>query len=188
MTSPQDQASQVPPTRSTGPESATGAALESATKEIPTGEDRGSTTPIVGDIRPDSEREAQGAQTEPARFTSNGQLPHDMVPSPSGVVPVGAVATSQEDAKARVEAVHKAHDEFVQQRRARSRRLDEATVNRLTGAELRAIGEQRGYQIGNALGTRASRRAFLDAQDKDQNLDKPASAPQPTPTSPTPQA
>jgi hypothetical protein len=179
-----DPADQVPPTRQTGPESATGAALAAADHEIPQGEDRGSTVPIEGDITPDSEgREAQGAQLEPARYTSNGQLPHNMVPSPSGTVPVGAVATSPEDAQKRVEDVLKAHDEYVAGRNT-IKKLDTATIHRLTGAELRAIGEQRGYSMPNNVGTRAMRARFIEAQDKDENIGKKAPAAQPTPTSP----
>lgn len=172
MTSPQaekDQAVQVPPTRATGPETATGAALAASSHETPKGSDRGSKVEIAGDPRPDSEREAHGAQLEPARFTSNGQLPHNTVPSPTGAVPVGAVASSVEDAQKRVEASNKAHDEFVARRKG-GRKLDEATINRLTGAELRAIGEQRGYALGTNLGTRSARRAFIEAQTKDPNF------------------
>lgn len=179
------QAQAVPPTRATGPESATGAAIEAQTHEIPQGDDRGSKVEIVGDIKPDSAgREPQGAQAQPARFTSNGQLPHDFVPSPTGSVPVGAVATSPEDAKRRVQEAQKAHDEFVQRRTQLNKRLDSATINRLTGAELRAIGEQRGYSMPNNVGTRAMRVRFQAEQDKDSNISKPAPAPQPTATKP----
>lgn len=166
-------AAQVPPTRATGPESATGAALAAAKHEIPSGDDRGSKTPVAGDPQPDQTREATGAQTTPARFTSNGQLPHNTVPSPTGSVPVGLVATSVEDAKDRVEATMREHDAAVAARKT-NRRLDTATINRLTGAELRAIGEQRGYVMSAYAGTRTMRALFTAAQDKDPNIEKPS--------------
>lgn len=166
-------AAAVPPTRATGPESATGAAIAAATHEIPKGDDRGSKVEIAGDIRPDSEREAQGAQTQAARFTSNGQLPHNMVASPSGSVPVGLVASSPEDAKKRVDEANKAHDDAVAARK-KLKKLDAATINRLTGAELRAIGEQRGYVMSAYAGTRTMRTLFTEAQNKDPNIESAA--------------
>lgn len=172
MTAPEkpDTTAAVPPTRSTGPESATGAALAAATHEIPKGDDRGSKVAIAGDPAPDETRKAQGAQLVPARFTSNGQLPHNTVASPSGSVPVGLVASSPEDAQKRVDEANKAHDDAVAARK-KIRRLDPGTINRLTGAELRAIGEQRGYVMSAYAGTRTMRTLFTEAQNKDPNIE-----------------
>ena len=136
--------------------------------EIPSGADRGSTVPIVGTPTPSSAPgKPHGAQAEPARFSSNGQIPHNTVPSPSGALPVGAVATSQEHADQLVAATNAAHDAFVKKV---DKRLDPATVNRLGHAELRAIGDQRGYKLSAYMGARAMRAAFLEAQSKDTNL------------------
>lgn len=158
---------QVPPTRATGPESATGAALED--RPIPQGEDRGSKVePEGGWPKPDAEGpENVGAQTEPARFTSNGQIPHNTIPSPTGAVPVGATGLSAEDARARVEEANQAHDDYVAKRGQAAARLSNETISRLHVAELRAIALQRGYALDEFAGTRRARQQFRDAQDQD---------------------
>jgi hypothetical protein len=168
-----DQAELVPPTRQMGPESATGAALR-AEKEIPSGADRGSQVEIVGgEPQPDAEgpQKPREGQAEPARFTSNGQLPHNMVPSPTGSVPVGAVATTVEDAEKRIEEAVKAHDDFLANKRTeQNKTISAATVNRLGRAELLAIGAQRGYNLPDVVGTRTTRATFLREQEKDKSL------------------
>ena len=168
------EAAKVPPTRSTGPESATGAALAAQAKEVPSGDERGSKVKTgEGDAQPDAKVQAPvGAQAEPARFTSNGQVPHATVGSPTGSVPVSALASSPEDAEKRIDEQNEAHDDFVAKRLNRDRRLDPATLNRLSGAELRAIGAQRGYKLPDYSGSRTTRQAFIEAQDKDTNLPK----------------
>lgn len=173
--SSKDAAAQVPPTRQTGKESATGVALEQADHEIPQGKDRGSKTPIEGGTpKPDVERpKPTGAQLEPARFTSNGQIPHNTIPSPSGSVPVGATTLSPEDAKAKVQDVLDKHDAFVN-RRSQRQYLAPETVQRLQPLELRAIGQERGYDIPDSGGVRAVRQAFIEAQDSDKDLQKRA--------------
>lgn len=167
-----DTDAQVPPTRATGPESATGMALQ-ADKEIPQGKDRGSQVePEGGHPAPDVEGpQASGAQLEPARFTSNGQLPHNIVPTPSGPVPAGALGLSPEDTQARVDEVNQAHDDYVNRRISRQFLAPE-TVQRLSAAELRAIGQSRGYSIPES-GTRSTRAAFIEAQDNDDQVQKP---------------
>lgn len=175
----QGESAQVPPTRQTGAESATGVALQQQEKEIPQGEDRGSKVEIEGgdSIRPDAEApEATGAQIEPARYTSNGQLPHNQVPTPTGSVPVGATGLSVEDARKRTDEVKQAHDDFIN-RDIRRQRIPAETVSRLHPAELRAIAGQRGYDLGEG-GTRSTRDAFLRAQDEDDALDTKDEAPE----------
>jgi hypothetical protein len=49
-------------------------------------------------------------------------------------------------------------------------RISEATVGRLGRAELMAIGVTRGYKMSPDVGTRATRNAFLKAQDEDESL------------------
>lgn len=156
---------QVPPTRATGAESATGVAIAQQSAEIPQGEDRGSKVePVGGQPKPDADAHAPtGAQAEPARFTSNGQLPHNTVPTPSGPVPVAAVAASQEHADKLVSDVNERHDAYVN--RQLHKRLSAETVRRLGRSELQAIAEQRGYDMP-AGGMRISRESFLQQQDE----------------------
>lgn len=169
-----DQSALVPPTRATGAESATGTAL--ADHEIPQGDDRGSKLEIAGgdpasdwDIAQGKGDAVIGAQAEMARFTSNGQLPHNTVPTPSGAVPVGATALSQEDADQAIRDVNDAHDAYVN-RGTERRKLSKETVQRLSIPDIKAIGEQRGYDIPEFGGTRVLRQAFLDAQDEDDQI------------------
>lgn len=174
--SDESDSAQVPPTRATGLESATGTAIrENERDDIPQGEDRGSKIEIEGG-EPEADAlegaEPRGAQAEPARFTSNGQIPHNTVPSPSGAVPVGAVATSVEDARARVEEAQRSHDEAYANRGGANQRISEATVGRLGRAELLAIAQTRGYEGMNDLaGTRRTRTDFLKAQDEDESIE-----------------
>lgn len=165
----QGKSAQVPPTRASGPESATGAALEDRT--IPQGEDRGSKVePEGGWPQPDSESpKPTGAQVEPARFTSNGQLPHNTIPTPTGAVPIGATSLSVEDARAKVDEVHQAHDDYVM-RRGQRRRLPAETIQRLGVTELRAIAAERQYDLDDSGGQRAYRQAFQAAQDEDEEI------------------
>lgn len=50
------------------------------------------------------------------------------------------------------------------------KRLSAATIDRLGGAELRAIGYTRGYQISADKGKRAIRIEFTEQQKKDHSL------------------
>lgn len=164
---------QVPETRATGLESATGRAIHEAERtDIPTGEDRGSTTPIVGKIQADLDSpKPDGAQTEPARFTTNGSLPHNMIPTPSGPMPAGG-ARSAEDMSELVDAVNDEHDATYGAGRTGTgnKKLSEATVGRLGRAELIAIGQTRGYPMDINSGTRKARNDFLKGQDDDKNI------------------
>ncbi len=164
---PEGQAASVPLTNATSTGSATGAQLAAASKQIPTGDDRGSKVPIKGDPKDSA---PQGAQAEPARFGTNGSLPHRTVGSPSGPVPVGALKGSKESVEAAAEANLAAHDAFVAERNARDRRLTDAEINRVSAAELRAIGAQRGYKLSDYAGVRVVRTQFTDLQAKDGNL------------------
>lgn len=163
------QADAVPVTRATSTATATGAALATADKEIPQGEDRGSKTPIKGDPKA---TKPQGAQAEPARFGTNGQVPHRTVATPSGPVPVGAVKAPKDKIEKLVDDQNAAHDAFVAERNSRDRRLTDGEISRASGAELRAIGSHRGYKLPDYAGTRVVRTAFKDAQDKDESLPK----------------
>lgn len=160
----------VPATRQTSVASATGQqiAWENGETEVPKGDERGSQLEIEGgDPTPTIEGgdKPRGLQAEPALFVSNGQVPHDMVPSPTGLQPVAAVAGTPEEAKEKIDQRVDEHQKYVSRTQEKDRVLDEATVGRLGKAELRAIALQRGYDVPEA-GTRAIRANFLRAQSE----------------------
>jgi hypothetical protein len=165
---------EVPPTRATGLESATGTALnEAARTDVPKGKERGSTVPIDGgQPKPDylEEGNPNKISKEPAKFTSNGQVPDGTVGSPSGSVPVAAFARDQKHADQLLKDQAEKHNAYIEARN-NPKKLDDNTVNRMGGAELRAIGLQRGYDLGER-GTRGTRAEFIRAQDKDKTLKK----------------
>lgn len=158
----------VPPTRAVGTGTATGMAIQDGMgdQDIPKGKDAGSPQKIDGGDPPadllGKPGKARGLQAEPAIFSSNGEIPSNHVASPSGPVPVAAVAGSPEEAKKAVERHREQHKRYVESR-AEHKVLDENTINRLSKTELRAIGDARGYDMPVA-GTRATRAAFSDAQ------------------------
>lgn len=163
----------VPPTRATGPETATGQQIKWAAGEVevPKGDERGSQVDIEGgDPTPTLEGgdKPRGLQAEDALFSSNGQVASDMEASPTGLQPIGANSASPEEAKKKIEQRRTEHEAYVN-RTPKVERLDDATINRLGRAELAAIGKQRGYSIPDA-GTRATRAAFAAGQDSDSKL------------------
>jgi hypothetical protein len=164
--SPED--STVPATRQTGPETATGLqmAFEAGDQEVPRGDERGAPNP-PDEVDPDGK--PQGLQAESALFVSNGSVPHDVVATPTGPQPVGAVAGSAEDAQKMIDQRVEDHERYVRRTQPTDRFLDKATVGRLGKPELRAIGIQRGYDMPEA-GTRSIRTAFLTQQADDENL------------------
>lgn len=171
--SPSEGSTTVPPTRAVGSETATGLQLahERGEQEVPKGAERGSQVEIEGgDPTPDAEgpQKPRGLQAESALFVSNGSISSTDVPSPSGLQPIGAVATSVEHGRQLVEDKKREHQKFVS-RSPRAEALEDAQVQTMGRAELKALGQQRGYDMPDA-GTRATRAAFLAAQDKDQTL------------------
>lgn len=170
----------VPPTRATGAESATGTAIAEARRDdIPQGEDRGSKVAIEGgEPQPDylDDGTANKNPEEPAVFSSNGQILPGTAPSPSGPVSVSATgANALGGAEAGVKAPDspsiQAQKDFNAQRAAAQEEskadvLDEQTVSRLSKTDLRAIGHQRGYDMPDTGGTRTMRAAFLAGQKK----------------------
>lgn len=158
----------VPTTRQTGPETATGQqiAWDNGEQEVPKGDERGSQLEIEGgEPTPTIEGgdKPRGLQAEPALFVSNGQVAHDMVPSPTGLQPIAAVAATPEEAKKKIDERVEQHQQYINRTQNKDKVLDEATVGRLGKAELRAIALQRGYDVPEA-GTRAIRANFLRAQ------------------------
>lgn len=171
--SPQEGSTTVPPTRAVGSETATGLQIahERGEQTVPKGAERGSQVEIEGgDPTPDAEgpQKPRGLQAEPALFVSNGSVSSTDVASPSGLQPIGAVASTVEEGRKLVETKKADHAAFVN-RSVRAEALDEVQVNTLGRAELRALGEQRGYDMPDA-GTRATRAAFLAGQDADTSL------------------
>lgn len=165
----------VPKTRSAGPETATGQqiAWKSGAQEVPSGDDRGSKVETVGgDPTPTLEGgdAPRGLQAEDALFVSNGQVASDMVPTPTGLQPIGSVAASPEEAQTMIDKRKEDHLAYVAGT-AKLDELDEPTINRLGKTELRAIGLQRGYKMPDS-GTRAMRAAFLAEQGKDERVGK----------------
>lgn len=159
----------VPPTRATGAGSATGHALGVAEHEIPKGKARGSTAPVAGPLaKPDlaGPHKPSGAQLEPAKFVSNGEIPLGIVPTPTGPVP----AVTQEAADAHRERIDKELQARAENK-ITHKRLSAETIARLPRPELRAIAVQRGYDVPEA-GTRATRAAFMAAQDADKRISK----------------
>jgi hypothetical protein len=163
----------VPPTRSTGPETATGQQIKWAAGEVevPKGAERGSQVEIAGgDPKPTIEGgdEPRGLQAEDALFTSNGQVASDMEASPTGLQPIGANSATPEEAQKKIDQRKADHQAYIE-RSPKLERLDEPTIGRLGKTELRAIGLQRGYDMPET-GTRAMRAGFIAAQDKDDRI------------------
>lgn len=112
---------------------------------------------------------ARGLGTKPANFVTNGTVPGTFVGSPSGPVPVSAVATSVEDANRKLAEARKQEEDAIL-RTSSQQKLSRAKVESMSGADLRAVASDRGYDIGDQVGSRATRRRFLAAQDKDESL------------------
>lgn len=111
-----------------------------------------------------------GTQTEPSMFVSNGAIQPNMVPSPSGPVPISTVARSQEHANQINESRTQQISDSYNNTSARQRITDEKLA-RMTRAEIAAVAFDRGYDISSAAGGRATRSLFKAAQDKDQDLE-----------------
>lgn len=140
-------------------------------EETPSGKDRGSTL-NAGQDDAVADAVAEGAspaglQAEDAIFTRNGSVAGNLVPSPSGPVPISLTATDSDDA---VERLEKRREELEQEQEGRDpdRKFSEAEISQLDGGVLRAIAERRGYDLPGA-GTRSARTAFLRQQGEDKN-------------------
>jgi hypothetical protein len=112
-----------------------------------------------------------GQQKEEARFTSNGSIPLGMVASNSGFVPASSVERDPERAAELVQQNLETFSEGYISTSSR-RRLDDAKIQSMSGAELRAVATDRGYDMSTAMGTRASRAAFTRLQGEDKTLEK----------------
>lgn len=143
-------------------------------KRISELESRGSTTPIaegdslVADYAGNDSQKPVGLMAEKASFVKNGSLPAGQLPTPTGLMPASALATSPEDANKRLE-------EHVKTLNGRSRtleyqKLSRAQIDAMSGAELRAVAHDRGYDLGDQAGNRATRKRFIEAQNRDESL------------------
>jgi hypothetical protein len=139
-------------------------------KEIPSGDDRGSTTPVAGEFEGDSYEGAapQGAQAEPAIITTNGTVPVNMIGTPSGPVPISAVeGDPAKGARLIQERLDNDEKELLKTGYAK---LSRAKVASMSSAELRAVASDRGYDVGQA-GNRQTRIRFNRLQAEDKNFE-----------------
>lgn len=136
---------------------------------------RGSEIPIAGgdpkaDYPSHKAPEAVGAQAEPSQFTTNGSLPVNHVASPSGLVPVSAVTSDPTKGaqlvKDQIDATEK------QLLRSGFEKLSRNKIESMDAATLRAVASDRGYDIGEYAGQRATRARFIAAQNKDEGLNE----------------
>lgn len=163
----------------TGSGTATGQAIAQKSGEederISSLENRGSPQEVAGgdsikaDFAGGETSEPTGLQAEPAQFAVNGTLNPAMVASPTGLVPVGAVAASPEDAVRRVEENLRAQEDAARTRSALEP-IDERLIDRLSAPELRAIAHDRGYDVGQS-GGRVTRERFKQLQSEDKRFE-----------------
>jgi hypothetical protein len=143
---------------------------EESGEEVPERESDGSTIPIAGgepkgDFAAVEAKEPIGAQAQPAIVSTNGTLPVNHVASPSGLVPVSAVEHDPQAAAKRAQDHLTAADK--QTIRAGYEKISRNKAEMMSPGELRAVASDRGYDIGDYAGSRATRKRFLDAQSKD---------------------
>lgn len=132
-------------------------------------ENEGSTLPVAGDPTPDWDgpQVATGAQAVEAAYATNGTIPAGMTASPTGFVPASTVSSDPAEAQriAQENLDNSAHKAAVG---SEPKWLSRSEVEAHSGAELRAVASDRGYDIPSTLGNRGTRRAFLKAQAKDR--------------------
>jgi hypothetical protein len=117
--------------------------------------------PKAGDFAPHTAQKPIGLQKEEAAYAVNGTIPADMVSSPSGWVPAGAVADREEALERTLESTGRLPDD---------RELTEDELKKLDGATIRSIAAQRGYEMPAVGGTRSSRMRFLQHQGEDKRF------------------
>jgi hypothetical protein len=161
---------------------------EGAEDERPT--ERGSTIPIVGgnpkpDFPPHTAPAPIGAQAEPSQFSTNGSLPVGMVASPSGSVPVSAVTSDpHQGAKLVQENLDSAAKASL---KSGATKLSRAKIESMSAGELRAVAQDRGYDIGDYSGARRTRLRFIAQQNQDEGLEQNTDdAPETEPSSDSP--
>lgn len=142
--------------------------------------------PRVGDGPRGSEREVAGepqadlqgvkgpknpgaGAEERARFTTNGTLAARLVGSPSGPVPASARTASKEQADRLIEQRDKDLEREAE-RRAGFVELTEDKLASMSAPEIRAVAEDRGYDMRYRGGRQATAREFLKLQGEDDRV------------------
>lgn len=159
-----------------GTNSATGKALHED-DEIDV-ENRGGDESLIGEVQEAGDyigegTEPIGLQASKAHFATNGSVPARMVASPSGPIPVSAVASSPGAAEDKLKQQQKRELEAAEARATYSE-IPEDKIRGMSGAEARAIMHDRGYMSANDslnLSNRAARRALIQKQGEDENLE-----------------
>jgi hypothetical protein len=151
---------------------ATGQALENLSgaedERIENLDNHGSDRPIAGgdalspDYSPFTAAEPVGLQAQPAAFAGNGSLDPAMVASPTGLIPVSAVASDHKEAANRIQGHFDAVEAQLTGGALKVDDLTDEQIDRLDGATLRAVAAQEGLDIGEN-GTRTARKRFKAA-------------------------
>lgn len=126
---------------------------------------------IKGDYAPHTASKPTGAQAAKAAYTTTGTIPSGFGPSPSGPQPLAALAATPEEARKIAEDSYEAYEKQVV-RADKPKEIDDLTLERMSGAELRAVAHDRGYDLGDVSGARSTRTRFRAAQEEDENLEK----------------
>lgn len=156
---------------------------KAASKASPTGKDipnlavdeiEGENTAVRPGTAPGKGNSA--AQTEPAlrvaKKESNrdqGTIPHGHVSTPGGLVPASAVGGAEALARYEDSIKESIHDG---ESPTRERHLDDETISKMSGPELRHLANVRGYEISSDAGTNTTRREFAEQQSRDKNFKK----------------
>lgn len=151
--------------------------------------DGGSSVPIAGGMpEPDlkglgTQKEPIGAQAQAATFVSNGSIPANVGASNYGFVPVSQLDAdprrAHEIAKAQVESPTK----IGNLQSDGPPRLTREQIERCNANELRAAAYDRGLDLGAERGSRGTRQAFIEAQNKHYGVEKGPDAGTPATTS-----
>lgn len=147
-------------------------AKEEDTREIPE-----SVSAIKPDYLASEANEPVGLQAEEASFLPNGSVEHGMVASNSGFVPAASIAKDAEHFDKLVEKQKADLKEGLRSVRSGRTALTDEQIDKMSGAELRAVAHDRGYDISDTMGTRGSRAAFSKAQGDDDSLDNADKSP-----------
>lgn len=116
--------------------------------------------PDGGDFGEGAVAKPKGLQAEEATYIHSGTVPPNMVSSPGGLVPVGAVPEDEREARLQTTLGRSAIG-------GDRRKLSEDEVAAMDGPSIRAIAAQRGYKVDNQFGSRTSRASFLQQQEED---------------------
>ena len=132
---------------------------------------RGSEVPVKGKPKSAVAKQStapEGAQAQPAIYTTNGTVPVGMLPSGSGLQPASAsIADPAAAAKAVAEAQQVAEKHLL---RSGAEKISRNKIESMSAADLRAVATDRGYDLSEQGGNRVTRRRFLKLQEEDDSL------------------